>query len=374
MPQIYQDMKKIAFIAILAMLVVSCKEVGTTKVSATGSIYECLVVAPSTALSQEALDLIRSDAHLGIQSGSAYDEPISTGYDLIKAVMAAPMPCMPQVEPYFKVTHVPPAAFDNILKPSRNILIVDINPERYTSVKAKQVTDVWAHPQAVCRVQAPDMEALVQYWLQHGEVIRDWFVQQEMRRQLSFYRAATNKEGRKVLHDKMHLDLWIPQEYMLIDTIQLGCDVEALWYCNNKGAMRRDLVVYSYPYITTQSFDPEALNAKRDEVLGSFISATVPGSYMGTEYKVFPPQSRHIEPLFKDSTYDPSQFYGVEVRGLWKMYAGEAMGGPYVSISQLDEVHQRVVTAEVYVFAPGQKKRNALRQAEAILYSWEWMK
>ena len=32
-------------------------------------------------------------------------------------------------------------------------------------------------------------------------------------------------------------------------------------------------------------------------------------------------------------------------------------------------VNGRVVTAEVFIFAAGQKKRNALRQAEAILYT-----
>ena len=35
----------------------------------------------------------------------------------------------------------------------------------------------------------------------------------------------------------------------------------------------------------------------------------------------------------------------------------------------VDEINHRIITAEVYILAPGQKKRNALRQAEAILYS-----
>jgi len=35
----------------------------------------------------------------------------------------------------------------------------------------------------------------------------------------------------------------------------------------------------------------------------------------------------------------------------------------------LDKVNQRIITAEIFIFAPGQKKRNALRQAEAILYT-----
>jgi hypothetical protein len=45
------------------------------------------------------------------------------------------------------------------------------------------------------------------------------------------------------------------------------------------------------------------------------------------------------------------------------------MGGPYVSHTRLDQVNARVVTAETFLYAAGQKKRTALRQAEAILYT-----
>ena len=167
--------------------------------------------------------------------------------------------------------------------------------------------------------------------------------------------------------------LWIPEDYMLIDSLQFGDEQKALWFCNDKGSLRRDLVVYSYPYYYEKDFTLEALNKERDNLLSQFITASVPGSYMGTEYKVFPPRMRYVEPLEKDSTYDPSKFYGLEIRGLWKIYNGEAMGGPYVSLTRLDEKQQRIVTAEIFVFAPGQKKRNALRQAEAVLYSWKWL-
>ena len=257
--------------------------------------------------------------------------------------MAEDMPCMPQMEPYFKLTQVSPAAFDDLLKPTRNILIVEIDAERFTQTKAKYSIDYWSHPQAIYRIQAPDDEAFIAYWNEHGEQIRDWFIDQEMRRQIAFYRASTNKDARAAMQR--------------CDTIFE--DIHFVWCCNNKGSLRRDLVVYSYPYTSTKQFDLEALNQKRDAVLGKMITASVEGSYMGTEYKVFPPQAK----VLQDNPYT------VEVRGLWKIYNGEAMGGPYVSHSCLDEINQRIVTAETYILAPGQKKRNELRKAEAILFT-----
>ena len=51
------------------------------------------------------------------------------------------------------------------------------------------------------------------------------------------------------------------------------------------------------------------------------------------------------------------------------MKNGASMGGPFYSHTRLDEINQRVITMEVFVFAPGKKKRNPIRQLEAVLFS-----
>ena len=365
----------IIILSAIVLLTGCSKSGGRTLTSATGSIYECLVVMPNRALSQDVL----RDIHRSIAEGSAYQEEVATTYDMVKAVMGADMPCLPQMEPYFTLSQVPTAAFDDYLKPTRNILFVDIDPNKYTQTKAKVSTNVWSKPQAVYRIQAPSDEEFVTYWLAHGEEVREWFIRQELKRQAAFYRGSTNTQARNALQQTIGCDMWIPEDYMLIMDTVIECAFPALptreeetpsvrlvWCCNNKGPMRRDLVVYAYDYTSEQMFSLERLNAMRDEVLGRVVSASVEGSYMGTEYKVFPPQRRNVVSLENK----PNEgFYATEVRGLWKIKNGEAMGGPYVSLSRLDQANGRVVTAETFIFAAGQKKRNALRQAEAILYT-----
>ena len=359
--------------AMITLTMMGCgKSTGRTLTSATGSIYECLVVMNDAALTQEQLNEV---AKLSlVNEASGYTKPIANLYDLVEAVMAADMPCMPQVEPYFRVTHVPTAQFDDMFKPTRNILFVDINPQKYTQLKAKVSNDYWSTPQALCRIQSPSEEEFVAYWLEHGEEIREWFVNQEIKRQMKFYRASTNKDARAILEEQGY-DMLIPEDYMVImDTVLGGAttfslrnpitvapEVRLLWCCNNKGSMRRDLVVYSYPYTDAKTFTYDYLNTKRDNVLSRVVSASVEGSYMGTEYKVMPPVMRTI------MVQDDEQ--ATEIRGLWRILNGEAMGGPYVSHTRLDQVNGRVVTAEAFLYAAGQKKRTALRQAEAILYT-----
>ena len=340
---------------------------GRTLTSATGSVYECLVVAQDNALTQSERDSIN---RFSLQDpASPYSEPIATVYDLVSAVMGASMPCMPQIEPFFKLTQVNPAAFDDMLKPTRNILFVDIDANRYTQTKVKVSTNYWSQPQVICRIQTPSQSDFVNYWLNNGGQIREWFVQQEIQRQIRFYQANTNKQARDILDKQMHCDMLIPEDFIVImDTLLVEQQtdisdehVHLLWCCNNKGTMRRDIVVYTYPYTDSRTFTANYLNKKRDAVLGRVITASVEGSHIGTEYKVIPP-------VLTNKTVQQNQ-YATEIRGLWKMLGGEAMGGPYVSLTRLDQVNGQVITAETFLYAPGQKKRTALRQSEAILYT-----
>lgn len=333
-------MKKTIFFALISLVVLSCSNSGERLLtSATGSIYECLII-----------------------SDAAVKEPVCS-------TMGADMYGLPQMEPVFTVTHVPVSQFDDLLKSTRNILYIDVNPNKYTQLKVLKSCDMWSKPQAYIRIQTPSDEAFLTYWSENGEAVREWFVREELARQIRFYRANTNKDARAKLR-RQGYDMLIPEDFVLVKSEKLKVNsdsVDVVWCCNNKGPMRKDVVIFSYPYTAQEQFDNASIIAMRNGVLGQIVSAQVEGSHMGTEFKHFPPVS-HSVPALRDSV---GGFYAVETRGLWKMLDGEAMGGPFVSLTRLDQVNGRVVTAEAFLFAPGQKKRNALRQIEAILYTLE---
>lgn len=332
-------MRKVLFMALSALVLMSCGT-GNERLltSATGSIYECLVVCDN-----------------GIK-------------DEVSETMGADLYGLPQMEATFTVSHVTPGQFDNLVKGSRNILLVDLNDNKYTQVQAKKSRDVWSTPQAMVRIQAPDAEAFTAYWRENGAAIREWFVQEEIARQIRFYRANTNKDARAILN-KQGYDILIPEDFVLVKhsviSIQPSDSVDVVWCCNNKGPMRKDIVVYSYPYTSQDQFSNKSLIAMRNAVLGQLVTAQLEGSHMSTEMKHFPPVSRSVQAP-RDTI---GGFYGIETRGLWKIVNGEAMGGPYVSLTRLDQVNGRVVTAEAFLYAAGQKKRNAMRQSESILYT-----
>ncbi len=324
--------KKLETLIAIALCLLACKSksVTNTRPSATGSIYEMLIV----------MDNAYWEGHEG---------------DTVRRCMGADMPCLPQMEEYFTLSQVSTKVFDNLLKPTRNILFVDIDPTRYTHNKVVYSTDVYSHPQAVCRIQSPSAEEFMNCFGEYGEQIRTWFVQQELERQGTFYKSSQNTEAEAAIKKEFGCDILVPIEYQLvIDT------ADFVWAVSDKGSMRRDLIIYSYPYTDPNTFTYDYLLHKRDSLVGARIKGDIAGSYMGTEYKQIPPI---MTPITMQNAYC------AEIRGLWKMFDGAAMGGPFVQHTRVDEAHQRIITIEVYIFAPGQKKRNALRQSEAILYT-----
>ena len=48
---------------------------------------------------------------------------------------------------------------------------------------------------------------------------------------------------------------------------------------------------------------------------------------------------------------------------------GAKMGGPFVSLSTVDEERKELITVEGFVYAPQFNKRDYLRELEAILFS-----
>lgn len=330
-------MKKIIIFALCALVLLGCGKDGRFLTATTGSIYECLVIC---------------------------DDNVA---DEVKATMGEYMYGLPQAERTFTVSCVAPDMFKDRLKATRNILQIDINPSAYTKVKSATALNVWAKPQAYLRINAPSAAAFLEYWRENGETVREWFVREELSRQIRYYQGSKN-DGAQAWLKRSKYKMSIPEEYLKIKDSTIVINkrrVNVMWCCDNKGPMRKDIMVYTYPYTSQEQFSNDSIIAMRDKVVKELVSAQVPGSYMATELKYEPPVSRAVTAL-NDTV---GGFYGIETRGLWKIVNGEAMGGPFVSLTRLDQVNGLVVHAEGFMHAPNQNKRSALRKMEAILYS-----
>ncbi|MFY9151294.1 MAG: DUF4837 family protein [Prolixibacteraceae bacterium] len=275
---------------------------------------------------------------------------------LIRQTLAQPQSSLPQEEPMFNLIDVPPEAFINLFKTSRNILTVKISPT-YTEPKVEFTNDTWAYPQAVINIQASSPENFEEIFKANSDKIMSFFLRAEKDRLQSTYKAAYEKGVYKTLLDDYKIKLYVPNGFEIVKK-----DSGFVWIRYDTPLITQNLLVYTYPYDSDSIFTSNYQVTKRNLITKKYVSGPTPGSYMSTDMEI--PRDFNI------LKYNGN--YASEMRGLWRV-ENDFMGGPFISLSVLDASRRRVVTIEGDVYAPKNNKRNYLRQLEAIIYSLEFL-
>ena len=320
-------MKKYSFIlciALVAFVVASCGLKGNH--TSSGRAYELLVVVDHGVWDRAA--------------GRALHDALD-----------ADMPGLPQSEPSFRIMYTSPKDYDSTLKLIRNIIIVDIQ-DIYTKASFKYAKDVYANPQMILTIQAPNEEEFEKFVEENKKTIVDFFTRAEMNRQITFLEGKHSNFISQKVDSLFGCDIWVDAE---LANSKTGDDF--FWASTNTGSADRNFVMYSYPYTDKDTFTKEYFVHKRDSVMKANIPGFKEGVYMSTDSLL-----TDVRPINVQNSYT------MEARGLWRM-KGDFMGGPFVSHTRLDKANQRIVTAEVFVYSPNKLKRNLVRMLEASLYT-----
>lgn len=276
--------------------------------------------------------------------------------EAVKDVFLENVPGLPQTEPLLNVVNISNRAFSELFRIHRNVVITKIS----SSVNKPKITighDKWAQPQTVINIVAPSRESFIKLFNEKGEKVLSAIIQSERKRLMANYTKYAEPGVIKRLERNTGIHLTIPKGYTYdLDTNNF------VWISHETPQISQGLFVYYYDYNDTTEFSKINLLNKRNEYLQKYVAGARKGSYMTTELQFMP-------------NYNSFQWQGkytAELRGLWKV-EGDYMGGPFVSISQLDSERGRIVTVEGYVYAPKFNKRNYMRQLEAILYSLDFV-
>lgn len=276
---------------------------------------------------------------------------------LIRHTYYEEVDALPQPEPQFSVTHIPPDAFTSIFRSHRNILKIEITNKEKSGVFFHK--DVWAFPQYYVLIRAKSKQEFISLYKKHEKQIFAFFYNGEQKRLLETYKKYPNKKVIEKIEKEHKISILIPKGYSL--------DVDSsdfLWISHETQKEMLGIFIYYYPYTDTNTFTPEYLIGKRNEFLKKYVPGPTPGSYMTTESLV---------PVSFSEANDKDGSYYVEMKGLWKV-ENDYMGGPFISITKLDTIHNRVVTAEGWVYYPSEKKRNFVRQLEIICKTLSFIK
>ncbi len=255
-------------------------------------------------------------------------------------------------EPFFDVSRLNRQTYSELFRLSRNIVYVDVS-NMYTIPQVKMFKDLHAKDQSFVRIQSPDVTALDSLMEKESNRILSFLYTNERARTIKYFKrnkSETLSDSIKALYG---IDIVIPTSFN-----RHSFKKDFVWMAAGNTDDRQYLAFYSYPYKDDSTFTEAFQIAKRD----SFMKANIPGSVEGSFVKT----SFAYAPTFR--SYTKKGLYVAELRGLWET-EGDAMGGPFVSNTVVDQKNNRIITVEGFVYAPNRSKRNLLRQLEAILYT-----
>ena len=321
-------MKKILFILVSAILLTACDGTDNAfKRSPVGNPYEVLVVC-----TQEF-----------------WDAPVGRA---LEEVLDTDIPGLPQSERSFRISRT--EQLSNLTKPFRNIINIDIDNRLYSKTICKYSNEVFARSQVILTLQSPSRDELELFLKENANVIIDFFNSVELNRQIETLKEKHNEQAMATVKEMFGCELMIPAE---MNGEKRGKDFVWLSDFNSARPEILSFVMYSYPYTSTDNFSLENYIQKRDSVMKENMPGGKPGQYIQTEKDyVLMTETSHRDRYLQ------------LVRGLWYM-ENDMMGGPFVSHAVVDELNNKVIVVEAFVYAAGQKKGKFMRKLEASLYT-----
>lgn len=256
---------------------------------------------------------------------------------------------LPQQESNFKIISINPNAFSTTFQGFANILHIDVNP-KYTKAAFKVTRDIYAHPQTVAYLTAPDGRAMTDMVIKRQHQIIDLFVNEELKKEQANLKRTYSDKVKRQVKQQFGCDIYAPKE---INAVKPGKDF--VWASSNQLDNRLNICVYTYPYSPDEGLSQARYIAIRDSFMRENIKGEQANQYMTTN-----PEFVFIRTI----NHEGRQI--MEARGLWAM-KNDMMGGPFVSYSQIDSLHNRIIVAEGFVYAPDKKKRPFIRRLEAAI-------
>src|SRR5574344_18424 len=267
-------------------------------------------------------------------------------------VLNSDIPCLPQPERCFDVSHITPDQYNQITHLFRNIIVLNINPRIYTQTRMRYERDIYAQPQMILYINTPSVEDMYKSMPLLRQPLIDFFTKEEFIRDMTMLSTKHNVKMTKVVKSMFGCDLWVPVE---MTSMKRGKDF--LWMSNNTPSGLQNICVYSYGYGGNGDFTKKSFLERRDSIMRANIPGEQPDMFMHTDAITVQCRSVSLKGRFC-----------FDARGLWEM-ENDCMGGPFVSHSVVDTLKRRVLVVEGFVYAPEMKKRTIMRNLESVLYT-----
>ncbi len=260
-------------------------------------------------------------------------------------------------EPLFDMQTVPHGYFNDVMSTFRNIIDVVVNDTISTNTVACY-NNMWAQPQAYISIRANNKKALLPLIESNHIKIVSFITKLERDRQIAYNKRVPHIALCEEIAKQWGVTLSIPNTFSRCSPKN---KTDMSWVRIDTDESNINLLIYSLPYVDESSLTIPYLLSQRDSLLKANIEGPA-GSYMCTETRFG----------LDEIVYNSGKYNGMdiaELRGLWRM-EGYAMGGPFLLRAHHDTINNRIIVTDGFVYYPSKdKKRNLIRQLEAIMYT-----
>ncbi|MCB0372604.1 MAG: DUF4837 family protein [Muricauda sp.] len=267
--------------------------------------------------------------------------------DKIRDEFAAQIIGLPQIEPLFSITQLPPKVFKGTTTYSRSILFVEKDSTSLAHIK----TDTYSKPQKVAVVTGATEEIMIRNLDSLApRAIKEFRAVEIAEAQRRFERSLSKD---KALEEEFGIQMKVPSLYKVGKREKnfVWMDIQI-----PKGTM--NIIAYSMPWDTFKSDSTlvQDIVHMRDSIGEKYIPGPYENTYMITE-KAFSPYVFPAEIGGKKAA---------EVKGVWEIH-GYPMAGPFLTYIINDRENNRKLILEGFTFAPSTEKRDYMFELEAIL-------
>lgn len=269
--------------------------------------------------------------------------------EAIRDNFAAPVDGLPQDEPLFSLSQIPPNTFTGFVRNSRIFLKIEEDSINGVDI----ITDEFARPQKGIVIQGSNNENLVELIDSKSDSIIDILKATELREKQR--RIGKSLKPDEVLEERFGLSLRFPTAYRYAKE-----EDDFVWIRKEIPKGNMEILVYEVPIsqIENDSSVIANITKMRDSIGKVQIPGPVEGSYMITE--------KAYAPYLFETEIDGKFAY--ETRGTWEV-ANAFMAGPFVNYAIKDEANNRFLILEGFVFSPSRSKRDNIFELDAILKS-----
>lgn len=268
----------------------------------------------------------------------------------IYKVLEQPQPAINQIQPMFDIIQCSNDDFRASFARHRNIVQFDYNKD-YSGNSFEIKENPYTNPQIQIVIRGNNCDSCLALFLRHQDEIVWTMYENDIARLQNAHRHLNNAVLEKKIKEKFGITMTIPDSY------SIGREEEDfLWLLCRTPKNDRCIMIYksdAYPLHT------DSIIAERNRITKQYIQGAVQGAY---------PIVAELDglPLVKNNKIHYHS--GVELRGLWAS-VGDKMGGPFYSFTTLSANGEQCITVDGFVYAPQEKKRDYLREVEAIVKS-----